>query len=84
MCTAGHLVNMAGKMGYQLQKEYGWEGAASLIHRKSHPDYPEQNFGSIPQSWAISYIEMAAEFENRADQTQAYKEWVEENLKELQ
>ena len=61
MCTAGHWVNMAGTKGYELQRKYGWEGAANILHRKVYPDYPCQNFGSIPQSWAMAYIEMMAE-----------------------
>lgn len=63
MCTAGSLVHMAGQRGYELKKEFGWEGAASLIHKKAHPDYPCQNFGGIPQSWAMAYIEEMAERE---------------------
>jgi len=63
MCTAGHLVNMAGKRGYELKNEFGWGDAATFIHRKAHPDYPVQNFGSIPQAWAIAYIEEMAERE---------------------
>jgi hypothetical protein len=70
MCTAGHLVNMAGKVGYELKKKYGWEAAATFIHRKSLPDFPVQNFGSIPQSWAMSYIEAAAEFEKTGEMPQ--------------
>ncbi len=65
MCTAGHLVNMAGKIGYALKDKYGWQGAANLIHAKSRPDVPPQNFGTIPQEWAMAYIEeRAAEEEN--------------------
>jgi hypothetical protein len=62
MCTAGHLVNMAGEIGYELKRKYGWEIAASIIHRKSRPDVPPQNFGGIPQEMAMAYIrERAAE-----------------------
>ena len=62
MCTAGHLVNMAGKIGYELKRKYGWEIAAAIIHRKSRPDVPPQNFGGIPQEMAMAYIrERAAE-----------------------
>lgn len=64
MCTAGHLVNMAGKRGYELKNKYGWATAATLIHQKAHPDYPVQNFGAIPQEWAMAYIEDMAEREN--------------------
>ncbi len=60
MCTAGHLVNMAGEIGYKLREKYGWEGAATLIHRKSCPDVAPQNFGSIPQEYAMAYIEERA------------------------
>jgi hypothetical protein len=63
MCTAGHLVNMAGEIGYKLRHKYGWAVAAGMIHYKAHPGYPCQNFGSIPQDWAIAYIEEAAEME---------------------
>jgi hypothetical protein len=63
MCTAGSLVQMAGESGYALMKKYGWAGAAALIHARAHPDSPCQNFGSIPQAWAMAYIEMMAEKE---------------------
>ena len=63
MCTAGHLVNMAGARGYELKQEFGWARAASIIHQKSCPDLPEQNYGSIPQEWALAYIEEMAERE---------------------
>ena len=63
MCTAGHLVQMAGAAGYALRKKYGWVGAAALIHMKAHPDDPPQNFGSIPQDWALAYIETMAKKE---------------------
>lgn len=64
MCTAGHLVNMAGKVGYKLMKKYGWNEAAALIHLKSHPNDPIQNFGSIPQRFAMAYIEEMARRES--------------------
>ena len=64
MCTAGHLVNMAGAMGWKLKEKYGWKDAATLLHLKSHPNYPVQNFGGIPQSWALAYIEEMAEKES--------------------
>jgi hypothetical protein len=63
MCTAGHLVNMAGLEGYKLKAIYGFAGAAALIHAKSCPGRPCQNFGSIPQDFALAYIETEAEFE---------------------
>jgi hypothetical protein len=80
MCTAGHIVNMAGTRGYQLQKEFGWEKAASVIHMKAHPDAPTQNFGSIDQADAIAYIEVMAEFENRANLDQSFGEWLKESI----
>ena len=67
MWTAGHLVNMAGAVGYELKKKYGWEVAATIIHRKTHPDYPLQNFGGIPQSWAMAYIETMAAREKKEE-----------------
>ena len=60
MCTAGHLVNMAGEEGYALKEKYGWALAAALIHDASHPGWPCQNFNSIPQEWAMAYIEEMA------------------------
>jgi len=65
MCTAGHLVNMAGQAGYDMVKIYGWEIAASVIHHKVHPELPTQNFGSIPQEWALAYIEEMADIESK-------------------
>ena len=63
MCTAGHLVNMAGEIGYKLLEKYGWERAAFLIHTKSRPDVPPQNFSGIPQELALAYIRERAEEE---------------------
>ena len=60
MCTAGHLVNMAGPAGYALRHKYGWAGAARMIHAKNRPDVPPQNFGSIPQKFAMAYIRQRA------------------------
>ena len=57
MCTAGHLVMMAGEIGWKLKEKYDWSYAAKLIHYRAHPDYPCQNFGSINQEWALAYIE---------------------------
>jgi len=76
MCTAGHLVNMGGTMGYDLMKQYGWAKAASLIHVKTHPDMPTQNFGSISQSNAIAYIELAASFEQRDNKELNFADWL--------
>src|SRR5665213_1129389 len=66
MCTAGHLVNMAGEIGYRLKEKYGWAVAAMLIHKKSRPDVSPQIFGAIPQEFAMAYIEeRAAEEESQ-------------------
>ncbi len=56
MCTAGHLVNLAGTVGYALVKKYDLPAAARMIHIKNRPDVPPQNYGSIPQRLAIAYI----------------------------
>ncbi len=66
MCTAGHLVNMAGEVGYKLRSKYGWSTAASLIHAKTHPSEPSQDFGTIPQDWAMAYIEEMASRESNS------------------
>ena len=63
MCTAGHLVNMAGEAGYKLKDATSWSIAASIIHYKAHPDIPPQNFNSIPQELALAYIEQMAKYE---------------------
>jgi hypothetical protein len=63
MCTAGHLVNMAGSAAYKLKNATDWKYAASVIHRKAHPDLPAQNFGGIPQEFAEEYIKQMAEIE---------------------
>src|ERR1700688_570476 len=62
MCTAGHLVNMAGKGGYALLEACGnsFDLAASLIHEESCPGVPAQNFGNISQDLAMAYIEQRA------------------------
>ena len=67
MCTAGHLVNMAGEIGYRLKEKYGWQDAAALIHYKSRPEVPPQNFGAIPQEFAMAYIEERAAEEEKAE-----------------
>jgi len=67
MCTAGHLVSMAGAQGQALKEKLGFPQAAALIHAKAHPDYPCQNFGIIPDAWALAYIEMMAGVEAKAD-----------------
>ena len=66
MCTAGHLVNMAGAAGYAMKQEYGWVVAATAVHYKAHPNLPVQNFGDIPQDHAMAYIEHMAEIEGQA------------------
>jgi hypothetical protein len=63
MCTAGHLVQMAGEDGKRLKLKYGFPSAASLIHGATHPDYPCQNFGSIPDKYALAYIRKMAAVE---------------------
>jgi len=63
MCTAGHLVNMAGKAGYELRKITSWQFAAGIIHEKAHPDVPAQNFGNIHQEYALEYIKQMAVYE---------------------
>lgn len=82
MCTAGHLVNMAGKWGYDHVDKWGFEKTAALIHIKVHPDAPTQNFGSIPQADAIAYIEMMAEFEGRANKDQLFEAWIKEQIEQ--
>ena len=67
MCTAGHLVQMGGEKGWALKEKYGLATAAALIHYKAHPDLPPQNFGNIPQEWALAYIEHMAEIEAAAE-----------------
>ena len=66
MCTAGHLVSMAGAQGQALKDKLGFSEAAALIHAKAHPDYPCQNFGRIPDAWGLAYIEMMAAVEAKA------------------
>ena len=63
MCTAGHLVNMAGDDGWKLQSAYGFCSAAQMLHEVAHPGWPCQDFSSIPQSWAMAYIETMAQRE---------------------
>ena len=62
MCTAGHLVNKAGDVGYKLVSKYGgnFPMVAGWIHAKARPDVPPQNFDNIPNEWALAYIEQRA------------------------
>ena len=71
MCTAGHLVNMAGKWGYDMANKYGFAITAFLLHKKAHPNYPAQNFGSPTQESAMAYIEWMAE--NEKDEAPDYE-----------
>jgi hypothetical protein len=63
MCTAGHLVSMAGESGWNLKRQFGWEGAARLIHDRAHPGWPPQNYGAIPDEWALAWIRTMAAHE---------------------
>ncbi len=73
MCTAGHLVNMAGEVGYKLRQKHGWAVAASLIHYKSRPDIPPQSFGNIPQNMAMAYIRERAKEEAEMEEKRSKK-----------
>ena len=64
MCTAGHLVQMAGEAGWKLKEQFGFAAAASMLHFAAHPDYPHQNFSNIPDSHALAYIEWMADVES--------------------
>lgn len=66
MCTAGHLVSMAGEAGWALKQKYGFATAALLPHDAAHPAIPSQNFGAIPDAWALAYIEEMAELESKS------------------
>jgi len=63
MCTAGHIVNLAGPEGYALKEKYGWSAAAAILFEKAHPGWPQQNYGNIPQEWAMAFLETMAERE---------------------
>jgi len=65
MCTAGHLVNMAGEVGYALKQKYDFPTAARMIHMKNRPDVLPQNFGSISQDLAMAYIRERATEETK-------------------
>ncbi|MBY0355690.1 MAG: hypothetical protein K2Q12_08190 [Rickettsiales bacterium] len=67
MCTAGHLINLAGEAGWALKEKYDYATAAALIHEKAHPNYPCQDFGSIPDDVALAYIETMAEIEQQEE-----------------
>ncbi|MFN0131261.1 MAG: hypothetical protein ACKVW3_01820 [Phycisphaerales bacterium] len=60
MCTAGHLVHMAGEPGYAIVQQYGFMVAATLIAERAHPGWPQQNYGVIRQDLAIAFIEAMA------------------------
>jgi pyruvate/2-oxoglutarate dehydrogenase complex dihydrolipoamide dehydrogenase (E3) component len=57
------MVQMAGPAGYDLKGRFGWVGAASLLFERAHPGWPQQNYGAIPQAWALAHIEVMAERE---------------------
>ncbi len=63
MCTAGHIVQMAGPAGYALKNRFGFDVAAFLLFERAHPGWPQQNYGIIPQEWAMAHIEVMAERE---------------------
>jgi hypothetical protein len=63
MCTAGHFVFLAGKRAFDFVKKYGYAHAYYALHHKIYPDIPAQNSESIPQEYALAYIEEMAEME---------------------
>src|SRR5205085_2004216 len=60
MCIGGHLVNLAGEIGYALARKYDFAAAARLIHLKSRPDATPPSFGAIPNAWTLAYIRARA------------------------
>ena len=68
MCAAGHLVHMAGKVGYDLLEKYGdFKLVATMIHAKYNPQMPMQNFGLTNTENAIALIEYQAELEGKGE-----------------
>jgi len=68
MCAAGHLVHMAGKVGYDLLEKYGdFKLVATMIHAKYNPQMPMQNFGLTDTENAIALIEYQAELEGKGE-----------------
>ncbi len=63
MCIAGHIINVAGEVGYKLREKLSPAIAAALIHAFSHPDKPCPNFGAYPDEWALAFIEDMADYE---------------------
>ena len=65
MCTAGHLVSVAGNAGAKLLKKFGnsYISAATALHYAAHPDMPVQNYGAISDDLALGYIEFMAQHE---------------------
>jgi hypothetical protein len=60
MCIAGHTVQCAGPVGYELKERYGFSIAAALIHRASRPDAPLPRYDVYPNEWALAFIEARA------------------------
>jgi hypothetical protein len=54
---------MAGPAGFALKERCGFILAASLLFERAHPGWPQQNYGGIPQEWAMAHIEVMAERE---------------------
>jgi hypothetical protein len=64
MCSAGHLVSMGGPEAWKLMEKFeDFALVGAMIHEKAHPGWPCQNFGEIPDAWALAYIEEMAEHE---------------------
>jgi hypothetical protein len=65
MCLGSHLVQMAGKVGYDLMKKHGYFTAATLIHLKYDATMPIMNFYLTDQSLGQAYLEEMAEIESK-------------------
>ncbi|MGL6296398.1 MAG: hypothetical protein ACRC3K_08340 [Plesiomonas sp.] len=80
MCIAEHLVNMCGKIGYDLQRKFGWSTAAGLIHLRTFPDAPIFDYNITSNDAGLSYMKMMSCFENRVDRKQNFDEFLKNLL----
>jgi hypothetical protein len=78
MCTAGHLISLAGNAGIDLCTKFGVEIAAVVIHSKWRPDVPAPNFGPIPIAYALAYIQ-----ERAKEEDQTSENWLFDHRKEI-
>lgn len=74
---ASHIIELAGKAGYNLREYTSYKLAAGLIHKKKYPTVPVFNFDIPDNIFGMAYIETLAAFEASG---KLWSEFVLENI----